>query len=192
MQIYTNNYMYITMIYWLDWKCDSWCLVCKFVMSAIILVLPLVTAKIWKTHYINRIHNHSLIQWLQYWCINICTYCIPINNKLFLLFSSDQFILTSKRHIGMPFGLSLYIDGIIDTRLSACCEYKYQAGKLLGGKSAHFKLMKVEGGKPCFQCELDNERKMRADGKYRRKRSEKEVRPLVNNVGILNSWWFVE
>lgn len=57
----------------------------------------------------------------------------------------------SKRHIGMPYGLTIYLDGMMDSRVSACCEYRHQCGKLLGSKTAHFKLIKVEGGKPCYR-----------------------------------------
>ena len=40
----------------------------------------------------------------------------------------------------------------MDSRVSACCEYRHQCGRLLGSKTAHFKLVKVEGGKPCYRC----------------------------------------
>ena len=53
----------------------------------------------------------------------------------------------------MPFGLTLYVDGVMDCRVSACCEYRHSTGKLLGSKTAHFGLVKVEGGKPCYRCQ---------------------------------------
>ena len=84
-----------------------------------------------------------------------------LTHSLSLPLSLDLFKITSKRHIGMRLGFSFYIDGIIDSRMSACCEYKYQPGKLLGGRSAHFRLVQIDGGKPCFQCELENERRMK-------------------------------
>ena len=55
----------------------------------------------------------------------------------------------------MPFGLTIYVDRVVDIRLSACCEHKYQCGKLLGSrKTANFGLVKLSGGKPCFRCEM--------------------------------------
>lgn len=52
----------------------------------------------------------------------------------------------------MPFGLTLYVDGMMVCRVSACCEYRHRAGKLLGSKTARFGLVKVEGGRPCYRC----------------------------------------
>ena len=54
----------------------------------------------------------------------------------------------------MPYGLTIYLDGMMDSRVSACCEYRHQCGRLLGSKTAHFKLVKVEGGKPCYRFAL--------------------------------------
>ena len=51
----------------------------------------------------------------------------------------------------MPYGLTIYLDGLMDSRVSACCEYRHQCGMLLGSKTAHFKLVKVEGGTPCYR-----------------------------------------
>ena len=76
---------------------------------------------------------------------------MPINTYLLQIPSTDIFTFVSKRHIGMPYGLTIYLDGMMDSRVSACCEYRHQCGKLLGTKTAHFKLVKVEGGKPCYR-----------------------------------------
>ena len=56
----------------------------------------------------------------------------------------------------MPFGLSLYVDGLIDCRVSTCCEYKHGPGRLIGpAKQAHFAVVGIEGGAPCPACEKD-------------------------------------
>ena len=56
----------------------------------------------------------------------------------------------------MPFGLSLYVEGLIDCRVSTCCEYKHGPGKLIGPpKQAHFAVVDIEGGSPCSACEKD-------------------------------------
>lgn len=75
-----------------------------------------------------------------------------------ILLNLEHFRFTSKRHVGMPFGLTIYLDGLIDSRISACCEYKHQCGNFLGSKSSHFGLVKVEGGKPCYRCTAARER----------------------------------
>ena len=71
----------------------------------------------------------------------------------------DTFSFISRRHHQMPFGLSLYIDGLIDCRVSTCCEYKHQCGRRIGGKSAHFQLIGIDGGKPCYKCTVLSEQK---------------------------------
>ena len=59
----------------------------------------------------------------------------------------------------MPFGLTIYLNGMMDCRISACCEYKHQCGSFLGGKSsAHFRLVRVEDGRPCYKCQAKRER----------------------------------
>ena len=73
---------------------------------------------------------------------------------LLLVPYTDQISFTSRRHRDCPFGISIYVDGMIDTRVSACCEYRHKTGKHLGCKNGHFKLVKVSGGKPCIQCQL--------------------------------------
>ncbi len=54
----------------------------------------------------------------------------------------------------MPLGLSLYIDGLVDCRLSSCCEYKYNQ-RLIIGKSGHFRVINVKGGKECYRCQAN-------------------------------------
>lgn len=61
------------------------------------------------------------------------------------------FTFISRRHRGAPFGLTFYIDGMQDIRLSSCCEYKHKPGHILGGKNGHFQFVVVEGAAPCYR-----------------------------------------
>jgi hypothetical protein len=63
-----------------------------------------------------------------------------------------NFSFVSRRHFGMPLGLSLYVDGLAKCRISSCCEYKHSLGSIIGGS---FKLVSIEGGKPCYQCQME-------------------------------------
>lgn len=65
------------------------------------------------------------------------------------MFSLDEFTFKSRRQNSFPFALTLYIDGIIDSRISVCCEYKHKLNVPLGSKSASFAIVNVEGGRPC-------------------------------------------
>ena len=67
-----------------------------------------------------------------------------------------SFTFTSRRHKDCPFGISIYLDSMFDCRLSTCCEYKHQPGKMLGSKTSHFGLVKVEGGTPCYKLSVTN------------------------------------
>ncbi|NXO67639.1 ERIC3 protein, partial [Phainopepla nitens] len=40
------------------------------------------------------------------------------------LLEGDTFQFTSKRHLGFPFSLTFYLNGLQVERLSCCCEYK--------------------------------------------------------------------
>ena len=72
----------------------------------------------------------------------------------FVTFSSAIFTFISRRHRGAPFGLTFYIDGMQDIRLSSCCEYKHKPGKILGGRNGHFQFVLVEGAAPCYRCQV--------------------------------------
>ena len=61
------------------------------------------------------------------------------------------FSFISRRHRGAPFGLTLYIDGVQDIRVSSCCEYKHRPGSMLGGKNAKFLFLGVNGAAPCYK-----------------------------------------
>ena len=69
---------------------------------------------------------------------------------LFFLFPAI-FTFISRRHRGSPFGLTFYIDGMQDIRLSCCCEYKHKPGHVLGGRNGHFQFVVVEGAAPCYR-----------------------------------------
>jgi hypothetical protein len=89
----------------------------------------------------------------------VCVFKGKVKPKGIILFMS-------RRHRDCPFGLSMYTEGMIDTRLSVCCEYKHKVGRVLGCKGGHFKLIKVTGGKPCYKCQVAEEEES--------KRKEKE------------------
>ena len=72
----------------------------------------------------------------------------------FVTFFSAIFTFISRRHRGAPFGLTFYIDGMQDIRLSSCCEYKHKPGKILGGRNGHFQFVLVEGAAPCYRCQV--------------------------------------
>ena len=61
------------------------------------------------------------------------------------------FTFISRRHRGSPFGLTFYLDGMQDIRLSCCCEYKHKPGHVLGGRNGHFQFVVVEGAAPCYR-----------------------------------------
>ncbi|KAJ7337755.1 hypothetical protein OS493_007908 [Desmophyllum pertusum] len=76
-----------------------------------------------------------------------------------LLPPNTIFTFISRRHRGAPFGLTFYIDGMQDIRLSSCCEYKHKPGHVLGGKNGHFQFVVVEGAAPCYRCQIASSRK---------------------------------
>ncbi|CAF1322040.1 unnamed protein product [Rotaria magnacalcarata] len=68
---------------------------------------------------------------------------------------NEKFTFESRRHFAYPFALSLYVNGLIDCRISVCCEYKHKIGLPLGGKRASFAILNVQGGKPCQTCRFN-------------------------------------
>ncbi|RDD47784.1 Glutamate-rich protein 3 [Trichoplax sp. H2] len=62
---------------------------------------------------------------------------------------NTTFKFTSRRHRGSPFGLTVYVNGMQDIRVSACCEYKHRAGQKLG---SHFVYVGADGAAPCYKC----------------------------------------
>ncbi len=41
------------------------------------------------------------------------------------------------------------MNGLIDSRISVCCEYKHKQRVPLGGKRGSFAILNVQGGQPC-------------------------------------------
>lgn len=71
----------------------------------------------------------------------------------------EQFEFVSQRHRGYPFSATLYVNGIVVSRISSCCEYRYAPGFQQGRKSC-FRLTWLAGGLPCYRldfilCETD-------------------------------------
>ena len=60
-----------------------------------------------------------------------------------------SFAFDSQRHPDYPFALALYINGLIDCRVSVCCEYKHRKNVPLGGPSGSFSIADVQKVKPC-------------------------------------------
>ncbi|UJR16504.1 hypothetical protein I4U23_003406 [Adineta vaga] len=69
----------------------------------------------------------------------------------------DEFSFNSHRHSDYPLGLSLYVKGLIDSRISTCCEYKHRNGVRLGGERGHFAVVSVQGSKPCLKCRFEEQ-----------------------------------
>jgi hypothetical protein len=61
----------------------------------------------------------------------------------------EKFSFDSRRHPDYPFALSFYINGLIDSRISVCCEYKHKRNVPLGGKHGLFGITDVQRVKPC-------------------------------------------
>nr|XP_046242340.1 uncharacterized protein LOC124057815 [Scatophagus argus] len=71
--------------------------------------------------------------------------------NIFSFHPSEQFQFISQRHRGYPFSATLYVNGIMVTRISSCCEYRYTPGFQQGKKSC-FRLTWLAGGIPCYRC----------------------------------------
>ncbi len=78
----------------------------------------------------------------------VCFY--RILKKIYFCFCSlEKFRFESHRHNSYPFALTLYVNGLIDSRISVCCEYKHKLAIPIGGKKGSFAILNVQGGKPC-------------------------------------------
>ncbi|XP_037830498.1 glutamate-rich protein 3 [Kryptolebias marmoratus] len=75
---------------------------------------------------------------------NICVFKGLVN-------PGEQFQFVSQRHRGFPFSATFYINGLMVTRISSCCEYRYAPGFQQGRKSC-FRLTWLAGGMPCYRC----------------------------------------
>ncbi|PAA76102.1 hypothetical protein BOX15_Mlig011659g1, partial [Macrostomum lignano] len=83
----------------------------------------------------------------------------------------EDFTFVSRRHRGYPFSLSLYIDGVMDSRVSACCEYKHRTGVRLGSKTGHFGFVSVSEAAPCYRCQVEEQLK---EGRGKKEKAKKE------------------
>ncbi|NXQ59162.1 ERIC3 protein, partial [Anthoscopus minutus] len=70
------------------------------------------------------------------------------------LLEGDTFQFTSKRHLGFPFSLTFYLNGLQVERLSSCCEYRYQRRPKVRGRNSYFRVLHVAGAPPCYRCIL--------------------------------------
>eukprot|EP00055_Hartaetosiga_balthica_P016941 m.109933 g.109933 ORF g.109933 m.109933 type:complete len:882 (-) comp9212_c2_seq2:2744-5389(-) len=67
----------------------------------------------------------------------------------------DKFSVVSRRLQDQGLGLTFLINGQVVAKMSACCEYKYNAGTFAGGvKSSGIVLVNVEHGQPCMRCQI--------------------------------------
>ena len=69
-----------------------------------------------------------------------------IKNEIFFL---EIFAFESRRHVDYPFALAFYLNGVINIRLSICCESRCNGFTRIGGKHGLFAITNVENGKPC-------------------------------------------
>ncbi|XP_061098719.1 glutamate-rich protein 3-like [Conger conger] len=76
---------------------------------------------------------------------NLCVY----RGKLA---EGEAFQFISRRHLGFPFSLTFFLNGIQVERLSSCCEFRHRRGSRLGGKRGHFGFTVLEGASPCYKC----------------------------------------
>ncbi|KAL4646506.1 hypothetical protein GN956_G9393 [Arapaima gigas] len=63
----------------------------------------------------------------------------------------DQFQFVSKRHQGVPFSVTMYVNGTVVARISSCCEYSYAPG-VQQGRGSCFRVSRLSGGQPCPRC----------------------------------------
>ena len=72
-----------------------------------------------------------------------------------LLSPGSKFSFVSRRHLDSTLGLTFYLDGLADARVSACCEYRYRPGHGVGG--GHYEWVSVRDATPCFRCQAEIE-----------------------------------
>lgn len=71
--------------------------------------------------------------------------------------TDDKFSFVSYRHLNFPYSLSIYLAGILYTRVSACCEYRHRKGTRIGGPQGLFSLVNVKGASPCARCQVNRQ-----------------------------------
>ncbi|XP_033123366.1 glutamate-rich protein 3-like isoform X2 [Anneissia japonica] len=95
-------------------------------------------------------------------------------------------VFTSRRHRGYPFGMTFYVNRVQVLTISACCEYKYKPGVILGGRKGHFRYVSVEGASPCYKCLVEAELAKRERDRYKGTQTDvppKEPEPVVQTDG---------
>uniref|UniRef100_A0A0X3NPH1 Glutamate-rich protein 3 n=1 Tax=Schistocephalus solidus TaxID=70667 RepID=A0A0X3NPH1_SCHSO len=68
-----------------------------------------------------------------------------------------SFSFASRRVPGFSFSLTIYVDGVQDSRISTCCEHRHRNGANIGGKSGHFIFVDAIGSSPCYKCQATAE-----------------------------------
>ncbi|CAF0833286.1 unnamed protein product [Rotaria sordida] len=68
---------------------------------------------------------------------------------------NQLFKFESRRHQDYPFAVALYINGLIDSRISVCCEYKHNRNIRLGSKYGLFGIYNVQKSQPCRSCRFE-------------------------------------
>ena len=86
----------------------------------------------------------------------------------------SDFTFISMRHRGYPFRVTIYVNGVLDFRMSTCCEYKHPVGSGLGGPTEHFGIVKIKKSEPCYKCQINNEMKARDEKKKKKKKLKDE------------------
>ncbi|CAF1007818.1 unnamed protein product [Rotaria sp. Silwood1] len=72
---------------------------------------------------------------------------------------NKTFQFESRRHINYPFALTFYVNGLIDNRLSICCEFRYKHNVRIGGKRGLFGIINVQKSKACRRCRTEQRMK---------------------------------
>ncbi|UJR14309.1 hypothetical protein I4U23_001304 [Adineta vaga] len=94
---------------------------------------------------------------------------------------NEIFTFESRRHQGYPFALALYVNGLVKSRISVCCEYKHKCNVPLDGKHGLFGIYNVQKVTPCLSCQYEREkkksRKLNLPSTSGRQRYEKSVVP---------------
>ncbi|CAF3790952.1 unnamed protein product [Rotaria sordida] len=96
------------------------------------------------------------------------------------------FTFESHRHSDYPFGLSLYVKGLIDSRISTCCEYKHRHGVRLGGDRGHFAIKSVHGSKPCIKCLYEKQARLKKYAQSPKEKDDESKLPITIPLPISN------
>ena len=74
-----------------------------------------------------------------------------------------RFSFLSRRHLDSTLGLTFYLSGLVDARLSACCEYRYKQRHRVGGagRTCHYEWVSAKNATPCARCQADVEVRLR-------------------------------